>query len=146
LDAERRLAAYLERAVLTNAQYVPDSLITCDWPTNSVLALAAYRVLGSVERGDTVKAWAEVTTAAEEKESARGPDRPIAVQRVRRDTLHWNMTRDPAGGWGVCGYSIEGWDFRHHGYDDPNREWTPKGSSYRAVRAVVDSIRRHPNE
>ncbi len=128
--------------MLTSPEPVADSLINCDWPNDAVQALALDQVLGSSLRGDTVDVTAEVLTASEEVAAEDVADRFVAVQRVKRDTLHFKMTQNDDDQWGVCGYSAEGWGFFRHGYDGPGRTWTPAGASYKTVRALVDSIRK----
>jgi hypothetical protein len=144
-DAAARLALFLERAVLTSPEPVPDSLVACDWKTDSVLALATSNVLTADQRGDTVYAAAAVLTVAEEHAVPGVADKWDATLRTRRDTLHFKMVKgSETGGWGVCGYSDEGYDFIRHGYDVPGgsaRRWRPVGASYAKARQLVDSIR-----
>jgi hypothetical protein len=144
-DAAARLALFLERAVLTSPEPVPDSLVACDWKTDSVLALATSNVLSADQRGDTVYASAAVLTVAEEHAVPGVAGRWDATLRTRRDTLQFKMVKgSETSVLGVCGYSDEGYDFIRHGYDVPGssaRRWRPVGASYARARQLVDSIR-----
>lgn len=91
-----RLAAFLAGARVSNARLNFESLMTCDpdGQTDRYVSLAAYRILGSHQRGDTVDAAAEVVTVAEEQGDPHAADRYVTEVRTRVDTLHWVMTRD----------------------------------------------------
>ncbi|HEV7848615.1 MAG TPA: hypothetical protein VGO88_04745 [Mycetocola sp.] len=139
--AEQRLAMFLDRSRLTN-ELSSDSLWSC-WPdgmTETYLALADARVLGSAQHGDTVTAEAEVVSVAYEVPAPKG--RYITTVHTRVDTMHWKMTRDSSNGlWGVCDYSLEGWGFGHYG-NDAHTTWEPAGYTWARVERMADSIKR----
>jgi hypothetical protein len=143
-QAEAQLAAFLERALETSPKQDFESLMACipDGQTDRYVALAHYRVLGSTQRQDTVDATAEVVTVAEEVSDPHSASGYVTTVRIRRDTLHWVMTRHANDKWGVCGYPREGIGFGHYGTDRTTR-WIPPGFSWARVRQLADSVARH---
>lgn len=142
-DAERRLAAYLQAALKSDSTTDPDNFMACipDGMTDRTLVPASYRVVASSRVQDTVYASAEITSVAEER---RDPDvyyGYIAELRVRTDTLRWRMTRDGTGGWGVCGYSVEGYGLGRYGVDSLTR-WLPAGGSLHRMNELIDSVQQ----
>lgn len=143
-QAEARLAAFLERALETSPRQDFESLMACipDGQTDRYVALAHYRVLRSTHQQDTVDVTAEVVTVAEEVGDPHSATGYVTTVRVRRDTLHWVMTRGANDTWGVCGYPREGIGFGHYGTDRTTR-WIPPGFPWARVRQLADSVARH---
>lgn len=141
-QAEARLALFLKGSLETSPPTETNLLMSCvpDGQTDHYLTLAKFQVLGSVLRGDTVDAAAEVTTVADETGAPHAVNRFVTKVRVRTDTLHWDMTRDSSNGqWGVCGYSREGFGFGHNGSDATTR-WLPEGESWPRVHQLAESL------
>jgi hypothetical protein len=97
--------------------------------------LAAYELLPSRARADTVIGRAVVTTVAEQDVDRRHPGYFVARVRVRADTLEWDLVPAGDGAWVVC----HGLSF---GLTAPDSltEWRPSGASRRVARALADSI------
>ncbi|HEX6049892.1 MAG TPA: hypothetical protein VFZ21_11515, partial [Gemmatimonadaceae bacterium] len=73
-------------------------------PTSAVAGpmLAAYELLPSRARADTVIGRAVVTTVAEQDVDRRHPGYFVARVRVRADTLEWDLVPAGDGAWVVC--------------------------------------------
>jgi hypothetical protein len=99
--------------------------------------LATYVLLPSEMRGETLVGRAAVTTVAEQDHNNRRPGTYVARERLRVDTLEWDILDDPAGRLTIC----NGLQF---GYLAPDSltEWRPPGASYAHARAMADSIAR----
>jgi len=106
-----------------------------------IYTLASYRILSSAAEGDTTRVSAEVTTVAEESGDPETYDRRLAQVRIGTDTLTWKLVRSGASGWKVCGIAEGGFDFGHYG-EDAKTTWTPRGTTWQQVQALVDSIRK----
>jgi hypothetical protein len=78
-------------------------------------------------------------TVAEEIGDPHVAGKYVTTVRTRTDTLHWAMTRNSSGKWGVCGYSREGLGFGHYGSDRDTR-WTPSGFSWARVKQIAESV------
>lgn len=144
-EAEAQLAKYLEASLETTPKspHSFDGLWTCapDGMVSPVFTLAKYQILSSRRHEDTVEASAVATTVAEEDGDPHIYDGRVVTKRVAEDTLHWSLIRDSASGhWIVCGISKEGFDFGHYG-NEQNTTWRPTGTSWKEIRALVDSIR-----
>jgi hypothetical protein len=107
-DAEHAFMGFLNasRDGYSGARIVWDTIMGCDPPKEPAFPLtmlARFSVLPSGMRGDTVVASAAVVSVAEQNEDERRPGRYIAMQRVRTDTLEWDVVPDQASGrWLVC--------------------------------------------
>jgi len=137
------LNAYLNAALYTDLNKIPDSLAACDddYSPPKSLALAAYEILDAAG-GDSTEVPARVVSAAEFAPSGHEADGVIATVRVRVDTLHWRVVRDSTNSrWVVCGFAREGFDFADS-TSQRNVEWRPSGTSPAAVMHLVDSIAR----
>lgn len=144
LDAEQRMALFLDARV-EHSTFDAGRYWSCppDFVPKRRLALADYRVLSSAQRQDTVIAETEVTSVAEETLGSGRYHALIVAQRVQVDTLHWKLVRDTQHGhWGVCGYSIEGYDIGLH-VPPPGEDisWRPEGASLESVRQLAESVR-----
>jgi hypothetical protein len=97
--------------------------------------LATFALLPPVARADTVVGRAVVTTVAEQDVDRQHPGYFVARQRVRSDTLEWDVLRSESGDWVVC----NGLRF---GLTAPDSltTWRPNGASASAARALADSI------
>jgi hypothetical protein len=146
-DAERRLAAYLQAALTSDSTSDPDDFMACvpDGTTDRTLVPARYRVVASSRVRDTVYASAEITSVAEERRDPEVYYGYIAELRVRTDTLRWQMIRDGTGGWGVCGYSLEGYGLGRYGSDSLTR-WLPREGSLHRMNELIDSVQRAVTE
>lgn len=141
-QARAALAAYLEASRETAADHAAlDTLAGCgDWSGEylPISMLATYEVLAPAIRGDTVIGRAAVVTVAEQSADRRAPGRYVARLRVRTDTLEWDVVPDAeAGRWYVC----NGLRFGYYGPDSLTT-WRPTMFSYRAARALADSLGR----
>jgi hypothetical protein len=101
--------------------------------------LAGPEVGIAAAAGDTVPVRAEVVTVAEEDRGPRAPDRFVAVQRLKRKHVTFQLVRDSAatGAWVLCA----GPRYGFYGSDD-RTEWQPAGSSSATARALADSVWR----
>ena len=97
--------------------------------------LAAYELLPATTRADTVVGRAVVTTVAEQDMDRQHPGWFVARQRVRSDTLEWDLLRAESGDWVVC----NGLRF---GLTAPDSltSWRPVGASAASARALADSL------
>jgi hypothetical protein len=139
--ARAALAAYLEASREGSpTRAALDTLARCDGDGGLYLPatmLAAYEVLSAEAQRDLVVGRATVTTVAEQDEDRRNPGRLVARQRVRTDTLEWDvMTVGDDGGWRVC----NGLRFGYRLAADSLTRWLPVGASYASARALADSI------
>lgn len=98
--------------------------------------LAAWTLVSTSLRGDTVIARVRVTTVAEQDVDRRAQDRFVARTRVRSDVLEWDVIPTDDG-WMVC----NGIRFGYRGADSLTR-WLPEGSSYARAQALADSVRK----
>jgi hypothetical protein len=100
--------------------------------------LADFEVVRVDVRGDSATAVAVVTTVADQSDRT---GRWVAARKIRTDTAHWHMVREPAGSgvWRVCGDANEGFSMIMTG---PDMIWRPLGASRKRAFADVDSIRR----
>jgi hypothetical protein len=134
---------YLTSSRIARTEHVADTLFSCDVVglAERSLGLAWAQVLDVNVTGDSAKASAEVVSVAEQRESLLDPNMNTVTMGLRVDTLHWRLTKDTAGRWGVCGYSSEGVDFMWGGLD-VRRTWEPAGASLEAAKALADSVRK----
>ena len=97
--------------------------------------LAAFALLPSTVRADTVVGRAVVTTVADQDVDRQHPGYFVARLRVRSDTLEWDLLRSASGDWAVC----NGLRF---GLTAPDSltTWRPAGASISRARALVDSV------
>jgi hypothetical protein len=97
--------------------------------------LAAFELLPSASRADTVVGRAVVTTVADQDVDRQHPGYFVARQRVRSDTLEWDVLRSASGDWAVC----NGLRF---GLTAPDSltTWRPDGASMASAQALSDSI------
>jgi hypothetical protein len=100
--------------------------------------LAAFALLPSTVRADTVVGRAVVTTVADQDVDRQHPGYFVARLRVRSDTLEWDLLRSASGDWAVC----NGLRF---GLTAPDSltTWRPAGASIARARALVDSVAEH---
>jgi hypothetical protein len=99
--------------------------------------LARFALLEPSFRGDTIIGRAVVTTVAEQDVDRIHPGYFVARQRVRSDTLEWDVLRGDSGEWVVC-------NGLHFGLTAPDSltTWRPAGASAVTARALADSIGR----
>jgi hypothetical protein len=97
--------------------------------------LAAFSLLPSTVRADTVVGRAVVTTVADQDVDRQHPGYFVARLRVRSDTLEWDLLQSASGDWAVC----NGLRF---GLTAPDSltTWRPTGASIARARALVDSV------
>lgn len=140
-EAEARLADFLKGAEESQVKYAYAPYVACQpqGMSDKYLAIGTFRILGSRVAGDSALVSALVTSVAEETKDPQVYDGYLATQRVRADSLHWMMTKDSLGQWGVCGYSREGFGVGMYGSDSTIR-WTPKGASFASIRSLAESI------
>ena len=99
--------------------------------------LAAFALLPSTARADTVVGRAVVTTVADQDVDRQHPGYFVARLRVRSDTLEWDLLRSASGDWAVC----NGLQF---GLTAPDSltTWRPAGASSARARTLADSVAR----
>jgi hypothetical protein len=136
------LAAYLDASREGSAtRSAVDTLAACEPSAAAYLPiamLATYTLLPAEARGDTIVGRAVVVTVAEQDRDRLARGRYVARQRIRADTLEWDVIADPASGrWIVC----NGLRFGYH-EPDSLTTWRMPGTSYRSARALADSIAR----
>ena len=139
-DAGSALAAYLDASREGSVSAAAlDTLAGCGAERGGYLPsalLAAYTVLPPSGGGDTLVARAVVVTVAEQDADRRLAGRFVARQRVRADTLEWDLVRSgPGASWRVC----NGLQFGYVGADSLTT-WRPDGASLASARALADSI------
>lgn len=114
-------------------------LTACPWGSDAAPGpmLAAFALLPSTARADTVVGRAVVTTVAEQDVDRQHPGYFVARLRVRSDTLEWDLLRSASGDWAVC----NGLQF---GLTAPDSltTWRPAGASSARARALADSVAR----
>ena len=138
--AEAALSAFLDasREGSPSRSRVP-SLTACDVgdvaPPGPMLA--RFELLEPSFRGDTIVGRAVVTTVAEQDVDRIHPGYFVARQRVRSDTLEWDVLRGDSGEWVVC-------NGLHFGLTAPDSltTWRPAGASAATARMLADSIGR----
>jgi hypothetical protein len=140
--AQSTVAQYLEavREGHQGSSAIADSLRGCqmaDGMYQPIEVLASYRLLGRpTMSADTVTVRAEVITVAEEDGSPSTLDRFVAVQRVRRDTVTYQLTSDSTvRRWVLCtGPQYGRWG------SDAKTDWRPRGASGITARTLADSV------
>jgi hypothetical protein len=114
-----------------------ERLTACPWGNDAAPGpmLAAFALLPSTARADTVVGRAVVTTVADQDVDRQHPGYFVARLRVRSDTLEWDLLRSASGDWAVC----NGLRF---GLTAPDSltTWRPAGASISRARALVDSV------
>jgi hypothetical protein len=136
------LAAFLDASREGSAtRDAVDTLAACEPSAATYLPiamLATYPLRPAEARGDTIVGRAVVVTVAEQDRDRLARGRYVARQRVRADTLEWDVVADGASGrWLVC----NGLRFGYH-EPDSLTTWRTPGTSYRSARALADSIGR----
>ena len=118
-----------------------DTLFGCDpssEPAFPITMLATYGVLPFALRGDTVVAQAEVVSVAEQEQDQRRQGRYVANQRVRYDTLEWDVVHDTASGrWLVC----NGVRFGFVGTDSQT-VWRSLRGSFQSARSLAAMMQK----
>jgi hypothetical protein len=137
--AEQALRDFLDasREGVADHQRVAQ-LTACGDPAGSWFPstlLAAYTVLPSEMREDTIVGRASVVTVAEQDVDRGARDRFTARLRVRTDVLEWDLLADDAEQWMVC----NGLRFGYRGADSLTT-WRPDGASHAEARRLADSV------
>jgi len=134
-DALRQFLEASREGSMTRASLA--RLTACPWGSDAAPGpmLAAFALLPSIARADTVVGRAVVTTVAEQDVDRQHPGYFVARMRLRSDTLEWDLLRSPSGDWTVC----NGLQF---GLTAPDSltTWRPAGASISRARALADSV------
>lgn len=140
LRAHATLGAYLDASREgSSTRAALDTLAGCQSAEGGGFSptsmLAAYELVDAEMRGDTLVGRAVVTTVAEVDGDRRRAGHFVASQRVRSDTLEWDVLPGADGRWVVC----NGLQF---GFAAPDSltTWRPAGASYASAHALAESI------
>lgn len=137
MDALRQFLEASREGSTTRASLA--RLTACPWGSDAAPGpmLAAFALLPSTARADTVVGRAVVTTVADQDVDRQHPGYFVARLRVRSDTLEWDLLRSASGDWAVC----NGLQF---GLTAPDSltTWRPAGASSARARALADSVAR----
>lgn len=136
--ATSALSAYLDASIDGSTTHAAlDSLTKCPGEIGATPGpmLARYALLDPAVRDNGIVGRAVVTTVAEQDADRQHPGYFVARQRVRSDTLEWDILQSAQGSYTIC----NGIRFGFVGADSLT-SWRPAGASRASARTLADSI------